>query len=289
MLEDRSYMRESSGHDRSASMTLFWVIVGTFFFQLADGVYNGGRITSLLTLSPAGIRHGFLWQFVTFQFLHANFIHLLFNMLALWSFGRGLEQILGTRRFLQVYFAAGIIGGICQVILGFLLPNVWGGAVVGASAGICGMIAVYATIDPHSTIYFWMIPLRAQVFLIGLVALSIFGIVVPFDRSAHAAHLGGILTGIAFVRWFMNNDWAFSKLDFRRKQEPRPRELVTTPAGSFWKKSKSSPGAEDLPSGDFISKEVDPILDKISAHGIQSLTESERRILEAARAKMSRR
>ena len=142
-------------------------------------------------------------------------------------------------------------------------------------------------IDPHSTISFWGIPIRAKPFLIGLTCFSVFGIVVPFDRTAHAAHLGGIAAGFAFVRWFMHSEWSFPKFNFRR--QPRPRELVSTPAGGFWKKSKPMPTEEDIPSGDFMSKEVDPILDKIHAHGLQSLTERERKILEAARSKMSKR
>ena len=268
-------------------MTLFWVIIGVFFFQLVDRTYNGGRIEALLALSPSGIRRGFIWQLVTFQFLHGGFFHLIFNLLALWSFGRGLEQILGTRKFLQMYFAAGVIGGLFQLALGFIAPQIWGGFTVGASAGICGMIAVYAMLEPHGTVYFWMIPIRAKFLLMGLAAFSVFGIIVPFDRSAHAAHLGGLITGIAFVRWFMNNDWALPKFSFRKPK--RERQLVSAPAGGFWKKPKAMPAEEDIPSGDFMSKEVDPILDKISAQGMQSLTEKERRILEAARAKMAKR
>src|SRR5688572_19923760 len=287
MLDDRSYMQESSPRYRSASMTLFWVIIGVFFFQLTDRVYNHGRIFNLFALSPTGIRSGYVWQLFTFQFLHGGFIHLIFNLFALWSFGRGVEQILGTRKFLQAYFAAGVIGGIFQIVLGFAGPGIWGGYTVGASAGICGIIAVYAMIEPHGTVYFWMIPLRAKAFLIGIAAFSVFGIVVPFDRSAHAAHLGGLVTGIVLVRWFLSTDWAFPRLRLRRA--PRERRLVGAAAGGFWKKPKAMPPEEDIPSGDFISKEVDPILDKIHAHGMQSLTDRERRILEAARAKMSRR
>ena len=287
MLDDRSYMQDSSPRYHSAAMTLFWTIIVAYFLQLTDGVYNGGRITNLLALSPQGIRSGYVWQLLTFQFLHGGFFHIIFNLLALWSFGRGLEQILGTRKFLQIYFGAGVIGGILQLILGFIGPKLWGGYTVGASAGICGMIAVYAMLEPHGTIHFWMIPLRAKTVLIGLAAFSVFGIIVPFDRSAHAAHLGGLVTGVAFVRWFLNNDWRLPKFNFRPKS--RPRELVSTPAGGFWKKSKPIPPEEDIPSGDFISKEVDPILDKIHAHGLQSLTDRERKILEAARSKMSKR
>jgi len=100
---------------------------------------------------------------------------------------------------------------------------------------------------------------------------------------AHAAHLGGILAGFAYLRWGSLAE----KLFVRRRVRPRPRELmkVHLPKSGGWHKSES----EDVPPGEFISREVDPILDKISAHGIQSLTPRERKILEAARAKMERR
>lgn len=289
MLDDRSYMRESSEGYRSAAMTLFWVIIGAFLLQQIDLFYNDGRMRQFLALSPGGIKSGFVWQFFTFQFLHAGILHLLFNLLGLWSFGKGLEQVLGTKRFLIAYFGSGVLGGVLQVLLGFVGPQIWGGDTVGASAGICGMIAVYAMLEPHSTVSVWGIPMRARALMIGLAFISLFFIVVPVGGAAHGAHLGGILAGIAFVKWFFNTDWSMPRFQFRKA--PRSRELVNAPAGGgFWKKApKSLPPEEDLPSGDYISKEVDPILDKISAHGIQSLTERERRILEAARAKMAKR
>jgi hypothetical protein len=86
----------------------------------------------------------------------------------------------------------------------------------------------------------------------------------------------------------MQNAWPLPRIQFKRS--PRPRELVTAPSGAFWKKAKTiEVDEEPLPTGDFITKEVDPILDKISAHGMQSLTDREKRILEAARAKMAKR
>jgi membrane associated rhomboid family serine protease len=287
MLGDRSYMRDSGEGYRSAAMTIFWAIIVAFFLQAVDSVYNGSRATRLLALTTDGFRHGYVWQFLTFQFLHNGFWHLLFNLISLWSFARPVEIILGTKRFLIAYFSAGAIGGLCQVILGLINPHFWGSVTLGASAGISGIIAISAMIDPHGTVSFWGFPMRAKPFVIGFALFSLFGIIVPFVPWAHAAHLGGILAGFAFVRWFLNAEWTFPK--FRFRQAPRPRELVGAPAGGFWKKTKGIPPEEDIPSGDFISKEVDPILDKIHAHGLQSLTEQERRILEAARSKMSKR
>jgi len=106
---------------------------------------------------------------------------------------------------------------------------------------------------------------------------------------AHAAHLGGILGGLAYLKWRHGLGVPLFSWPRFRRALPR-RELVTARSArsSFWRK-ESSKLADDLPPAEFISREVDPILDKISAHGIQSLTERERKILEAARAKMSKR
>ena len=138
-------------------------------------------------------------------------------------------------------------------------------------------------------IYFFPVNIRARYLLLFLGLLSLFGTIVPFDRMAHGAHLGGIVLGIAYVHWFHTSN-RFGQL-LERIRQPRPsRPLVKV------RFPKSSPRqrpdntmTEELPSADFISKEVDPILEKISAHGIHSLTEKERKTLEAARAKMQKR
>jgi hypothetical protein len=153
-----------------------------------------------------------------------------------------------------------------------------------------GIIAVSAMINPHNTIMvFGILPMRAIWFVVAAGLISFYLMIVGAGGGiAHAAHLGGLLFGVAYVKWFLNNDWRFPKFQFRKA--PRKRELVSAPAGPFWKKAKTvDVDEEPLPSGDFITKEVDPILDKISAHGMQSLTDREKRILEAARAKMAKR
>jgi hypothetical protein len=109
-----------------------------------------------------------------------------------------------------------------------------------------------------------------------------------FDQShiAHGAHLGGMLMGIAWIRWGMmpRPSFQFWRPSWRRRQA---RES-TRAAPQRTLKSASRPG-EELPPAEFISREVDPILEKISARGIHSLTAQERQILEAARSRMARR
>lgn len=270
-------------------MKIFWSLVVIFFLQGIDFYYNGGRIFEPLGLSLEGVKKGFLWEFITFQFMHGGVVHLLFNLLSLFFFGVALEELIGTRKFLWAYFGSGVAGGVLQILMTALLyPASWNEIdTVGASAGIMGIIAVYAVINPYAAISFWgVFTIRAWWYIVAAGLISLYFTIVPISSVAHAAHLGGILFGIAYAKWFMNSEWSMPK--FRIRSQPKPAELVATPSGGVWKKGKQMPD-EELPSGDFISKEVDPILDKISAHGIQSLTERERRILEAARAKMAKR
>lgn len=287
MLADRYYMREEPGRNFSAAMILFTTIIVCFLLQQIDLFYNGGTLVSYLALNNKGIGRGFVWQLITYQFLHGGILHIFFNLIVLYQFGRRVEELIGSKRFLQVYFLGGVIGGLFQLGLGLIAPDIFGRGTYGASASIMGLMAVFAAIEPHSGICFWGFHIRAKHLVVGYALYSIFFILVPTQgRLAHGAHLGGIVTGYAFVRWIMNADWSLPR--FKLKSQPRPAELVAAPSGGAWKKAKQMP-EEELPSGDFISKEVDPILDKISAHGIQSLTEQERKKLEAARAKMAKR
>jgi len=171
---------------------------------------------------------------------------------------------------------------------------------VGASAGLCGLVAAFALLSPQSTIYLaFVIPVRAVYFLPLMIALTVIFLVIPSnDHIAHAAHLGGILAGIAWVKFgwrdYVPLPWEGLFERWRRwhplQSRQRKRELVR--AASLRAKPWLQTSAEshaDLPADEFISREVDPILDKISQHGIQSLTERERKILEAARKKMAKR
>jgi hypothetical protein len=165
---------------------------------------------------------------------------------------------------------------------------------VGASAGCLGLIAAFAMLYPErplTLLLFLIIPvgMRAKFLLAFSALLAVFGILFPAGRhTADVAHLGGIITGIVFVRYALHWDFRWPRL--RRTGGEPPRRLVKVGTGSSTLRGRSKASAEDdLPAEDFLSKEVDPILDKISAHGIQSLTERERRILEAARERMGKR
>jgi membrane associated rhomboid family serine protease len=247
----------------------------------------------IFALSTDGLGNGYVWQLITYQFMHAGFLHLLVNMIVLYFFGRAVEEALGRKPFLQIYFASGVVGGLLQMLVAALFPDFFGRSVVGASACGLGLLATFAALFPERQItllLFFIIPvsLRARTLLWIAIGLSIFGLLAPIGNVAEAAHLGGIITGLAYVRWVVRNA-GWQAPEVRAEGPPRPRVLASSSSKRpFWQRSKPAE-EEDLPPAEFISREVDPILDKISAYGIQSLTERERRILEAARAKMAKR
>jgi membrane associated rhomboid family serine protease len=244
-------------------------------------------------LSLDGLKHGYVWQLLTFQFLHANWIHLLFNSLALYTFGRAVETVVGRIRFLQLYFLSGIVGGLVQMLFALLVPRFFNAPVMGASAGVSGLIAAFAVINWEHRLsllfYFFPITLRGKTIFWASVIMACIGIILPRGPVAHAAHLGGLIMGFIFVRFgfgLRQNSRRWSPFSARqRKRELVKAATITVPR---WPATKAENPA-DLPEEEFITREVDPILDKISAHGIQSLTERERRILEAARNKMAKR
>jgi len=291
-LADRHYMREPTSHWRfSATVTLVVLLVVAFILQQT---VSEDFEAHYLALSLDGIKRGFVWQLLSFQFLHAGPMHLILNGFTLWMFGREVEQVLGKARFLTLYFLSGAIGGLFQILLSLISQSLFGGWVVGASAGIFGVVAAFAMLAPDrmlTMLLFFIIPvnLRAIMLVWLSVAISVFGIIFAKkfgDNVAHAAHLGGILTGALFVKFGVSLPESWNPFESKR----RKRELIKAVSIKIpkWPQGQSE-GPGELSEEEFISREVDPILDKISQHGIQSLTERERKILEAARNKMAKR
>jgi membrane associated rhomboid family serine protease len=293
MLEDRYYMRQSP-FDARRSATVILVVVNAIAFILQLAAYRfapGFPTDGYFALSIYGLRHGYIWQLLTYMFMHAGFLHLLFNCWAIYVFGRDVEDALGLKSFLTLYFSSGIIGGVFQTTAGLGFGQMFGGATLGASAAAFGLVAAYAMLFPERILLlFFVIPVRAKYLLALSLLIAVVGVLAPENSPsgphvADAAHLGGILTGFVFVRYAMHWNLRWPRLKFGRPQGRAPRQLVKVVSGG---KSPPWSSAEDLPPEEFLSKEVDPILDKISAHGIQSLTEKERKVLEAARQRIKR-
>jgi membrane associated rhomboid family serine protease len=208
------------------------------------------------------------WTFVTYMFLHGGFSHILFNMLALFFFGSRLENRLGARAFLELYFLSGIMGGLLSLLFA---PHA---AIIGASGAVFGVMLGYAWFWPRDQILIWgIIPIEARWLIVLTTALALWG---GFSGGsggiAHFAHLGGFVGGYLFLR-FLGRRSGSEK--FRRASLPVTPRLETA-AGAIerWKKIRRDQLHE------VNRDELDRILDKISAAGIGSLTPGEREFLD---------
>jgi rhomboid family protein len=175
----------------SAIFLVMWLLGSTGIVRV---------FVSLFALVPADVvRRLFVWQLVTYLFLHAGFFHILFNMLALWFFGKDLEEIWGTRRFLQFYFFCGIGAGIVAVLANYLFGNP-NGATVGASGAIYGVLLVCAVMWPDRIIIFYIFPIKLKYFVMIMAAIAFFGLRDLNSGVSDVAHLSGMLFGYVFLK-----------------------------------------------------------------------------------------
>jgi len=262
---------------RSVVTMLIVLSVVAFIFQTFAEVAMPGFTNEWLALNSDGIKQGYLWQFLTFLFVHGvpgqpatGVVHLFINMMTLYFVGREVEAIAGSRHLLGMYFLGGLLGGLAQIMA---VPSV---PVVGASTGVCAVLIAFTTILPEfevTILFFFVIPVRIRakfvgwIVVCGAIAMEYFKVM---PNMAHVAHLGGCFTGWAYARQLgFGNPWWFQ----RRRMERRLREE---------RLSRMSPDQ-------YMVEEIDPVLDKISREGIRSLSRTERRILERGRDKISQK
>jgi membrane associated rhomboid family serine protease len=176
--------------------------VAVFILGFFAGLVQLDRPLAYLALRPSLVVIGFVWQLVTYMFLHGGFQHILFNMLALWMFGADLERIWGTRRFIQFYFVCGVGAGICVVILNYVLP--WGNplsATIGSSGAIFGILLANAILFPDKTILFaFLIPIQMKYFVMIIGTIAFMSSFQANTGVSNFAHLGGMLFGYLWLR-----------------------------------------------------------------------------------------
>jgi membrane associated rhomboid family serine protease len=213
------------------------------------------------------------WGAITYMFLHGDLMHLFVNMLVLFFFGPPLEARWGSTEFIKFYFVCGLGG----VALSFLFASAW---IVGASAAIYGLMLAFAMNWPEAPIYIWGIfPVKAKWLVAVLFAVSLMSAFGGGGGNiAHFAHLGGILTGFLYLK----SDWRPGEVRKRRRSGLRVRKMAIVPREDAKREAgrDEPPPAEMTKRDESILDEVDRILDKISAEGMMSLTNEERRTLD---------
>jgi membrane associated rhomboid family serine protease len=192
MFDFKTFLQSTTNRIIAFTAITFFVVEALF-----AGAPNG------LELYNWNTRYFGMWQLVTYMFLHANFTHLLFNMIGLWFFGQVLEQVWGGRRLFIFYLLCGVGAAvISQLIDQFVLQQVYNARMVGASGALYGILVAFAVLFPNKKIMliFLPVPIPAKVFVPILLLIDLTGGITGFSifgsNIAHFAHIGGAVIGL---------------------------------------------------------------------------------------------
>ena len=284
---DRDYERQSPYHDapgfrlrgsRTLTTNLVIIMAAVYLVQVLTQPTqlgppgDAGWFTNTFSLHADVFRRPWMcFELLTYGFLHdpRNILHILFNMVAFWFFGRPVEMRYGRREYLAFFLTSIVVAGLAWVGSEYVaMGQATQISMLGASGGISAVLILFALNYPRQYVYIWgVLPLPAWVFAIFFVVYDVFGAVGREDTVAYTAHLGGAAFAAAYflLHWrisaWLPTNWSMPKL----RRRPKLRVL--------------DPGDADADSGDDA---VDEILRKIRQHGQDSLTRRERRILQEA-------
>jgi membrane associated rhomboid family serine protease len=281
---------------RTALTWLLSAIAAGFILEAVfERMFASSAFTQWFELSFGGVRHGLLWQVITYSFIHPlddvlSVLTVAINMLCLYVLGREMESLLGARRFFVLYFGAVAAGAFFWLGANYN----WGGVLTGAWPGILGCLTMYACVNPDEKLRLLVmfalpVTIRPRYLVWFLFALSLCGMVfwelrgqaLPLQYSP-SAHLGGIVAGFLYYQLVHKREW----------KNPDGRGEIELPR--WMKRQKSSKIAEqpkytvNLSSPADLKSEVDRILDKINSQGFGSLTPDEKRLLDDARDQLSK-
>ena len=224
------------------------------------------------------------WTVFTYMFLHGGVLHLAFNMLALYVFGPPVEERMGGRDFLVYYLLCGFGGAMLSFGL-LQLPQPMG-PVIGASGAIYGVALAFAWFWPNEPIYIFPLPepIAAKWLVTFALVVSLLLAWRASDGVAHLAHLGGFAAGFVYLK---TQDWRVKRAE-RRVRAAAPPGVLVHPAARVARGSAAQTRPSRPADRDRTQHEIDRVLDKISASGLQSLTPAERKFLTEISKRMRR-
>ena len=271
--------------------TLIAFTVGVAFLQAT--IVQPSELRSVFAFRAGPLSETW-WTAFTYVYLHAGLLHLGLNMYTLWIFGPRLEALWGSRSFALFYTWCGLGGAVFQAALG-------GGTMIGASAAVYGVMLAYAMHWPKDELYlFAVLPMRVLTLVAMLVALDLLRGFVGGGDVAYFAHLGGVAFGFLYLKkpQHMSVDQLRQRVspapdvgdDISPRASPRTSrsrnrdevdEIVAQSKAAVAKRpARLNVGKRPEAPRDAQAEELDRVLDKISRHGMASLTPAERRVLE---------
>lgn len=255
-------------------------------------------------------------QLFTYMFLHADFMHVFFNMFSLYMFGRVIEQVMGGKRFLIFYIVCGVGAGLCQELWQYIqfylldhaliaaTPAAVSGAfapTVGASGAVYGILLAFGVLFPNERIMLLIppIPIKAKWFIAGFVVIELFSSFSTDSNVAHFAHLGGMLFGfLLMLYWKMiggyasrgwerwdgyeikekKSLWTRTKEKIGKMFERKPK-MTVKPGGAQFKDRTADYEYNQQRQQNVNQEKINAILEKIKRSGYESLTADEKREL----------
>jgi len=264
MMYDDRYRQSRVPSLTRAVRTIILINLVMYIFQhfAPDGYLR------ILGLVPAYVLgRGWIWQLVTYMFLHGGLLHLFFNMLFLWMLGSELERYWGRWEFVKYYMVTGAGAGVINALVQphSTLP------IIGASGAIFGLIIAFGMAFPErELLLYFFIRIKAKYFAVVVGALELIGLfALPNAGIARFAHLGGLVVGYFYLTW--------EKYSYPLRRWHGKRQL----------KMEDSSRRREEERRLKTKAEVDRILDKIGREGLNSLTDRERNFLEKQGGKRS--
>lgn len=262
----------------TAIRTIIAINAVLFLIQLLVGPNLNGWIIQNFGFEPSSPT-AYLepWRIITYGFLHGDFLHFLFNMLWLWWMGRAVEEEIGPRSFLAIYFCALVAGAVFHMISGAIFGS---GIAIGASGAVFGIMVAFAVLYPRMPIMLFLLPpIEARYIVAGLL-FGLIAVDVLFRNSesntAHFAHIGGATIGYLLttahksgtdlskvIRYF---EYLFGRM--------KPSTSSSKPKNKNMSIVKDVEIVEELDQS-----ELDEILEKISKDGYDALTKEEKQKL----------
>ncbi len=254
-----------------------------FLLQQFVSLFAPGEIEQLFGLHHVGLFHEFkIWQPFTYMFLHGSWLHIIFNLIALWMFAGELELKWGKKTFLQYYLFSGLGAGIFISIMNFIVFNKFGHSpiTIGASGAIFGILLAYGITWPNrEVLLYFVFPVKIKYLIIGFGIMEFFGTLSSATGAggniSHIGHLGGLLSGFIYIMYNRGKDQ-----NIFNKSAPGSNTGVIN---DLLKKERLKKKQQEIDKRIEAKKVIDMLLEKIAREGMSSLSVKERKLLEWAR------
>ncbi len=266
-----------------ALRTILAINVGVFLLQtllmaFGAGSLVGGVINAFGFMPEWSVALTQPWRLFTYMFLHGSVLHVAFNMLWLWWMGRPVEEQLGPRNFLVIYFGAGIGGALINLVFS---PFFSATITIGASGAVFGMMVAFAMLFPRIPIMLLFFPpIEARFLVAGLIAIDLL-FISSADNVARIVHLGGAFWGYILLKLYLQGyHYDLWIEQFQQKFKPKPpRRKAAQRDVQGERKTRLRKVTDAEIVEEHNREDLDRILDKISKSGYEGLTAEEKRLL----------